>query len=377
MLLFCLLAAMYFLTKETEDLRSETQKATTRTTSLNEENASLRTLLETSTKEKESLQSQLSRKTAQAENLREEIEELKAQVSAYNDVDSGFVRYLANLKKEDPTAYEQIFYVATETEDAKTDSIVVPKNQWQELTTIKQRYSEITAAEIIQTFTENQQEELTKAAEIIDSGDWDHLQELVYRYMALDPRERQEFVEAKTAGVEPINWPPIIFLRETEDYTFSRGSAELSGSFLEKLETVVLDHVKTIVDRYSVRIVEVVGHTDEEPVDTSRISNLDRKAILALQADSGFQNLTAADNAGLGLARAIAVTRVLQRLLANDPAYNDVIVLPYSGGQVINLDERISPGVSEVTDQNRRRIEIRLRRAAFGAEQHERAAPPL
>ena len=115
--------------------------------------------------------------------------------------------------------------------------------------------------------------------------------------------------------------------------------------------------------RYDVRIVEVVGHTDEEPVGASRVSNLDLKAIPALRSDTGISDLEVSDNAGLGLARAISVARVLQELLAEDPEYNNVTVLPYSAGHVIGLNERVSVGVgeSELSDQSRRRIEIRLR----------------
>ena len=160
-----------------------------------------------------------------------------------------------------------------------------------------------------------------------------------------------------------IDWPPIISLEETRGFTFRRGSAVLGDGFTRNLETDVHERVKSDVEKYGVRIVEVVGHTDEEPVGAIRLSNLDLKATPALRSDTEISDLEVSDIAGLGLARAISAARVLQKFLAENPEYDIVTVLPYSAGHVIGLNERVSLGVGnlELSDRNRRRIEIRLR----------------
>src|SRR5215813_10636155 len=63
-------------------------------------------------------------------------------------------------------------------------------------------------------------------------------------------------------------------------------------------------------------------------------------------------------DAGLGLARAVAVVQVLR----SDPRLNNYTLLPLSGGQLIGVDDQLTLGGGG-DDRERRRIEIRLRRA--------------
>jgi hypothetical protein len=68
--------------------------------------------------------------------------------------------------------------------------------------------------------------------------------------------------------------------------------------------------------------------------------------------------LIPADNAGLGLARATAVVRVLML----DERLKGYTLLPLSGGQLIGVDDRLTKGGGG-DERERRRIEIRVRRA--------------
>ena len=67
---------------------------------------------------------------------------------------------------------------------------------------------------------------------------------------------------------------------------------------------------------------------------------------------------SAVDNAGLGLARASAVIRVLRSI----PELSNYEILPYSAGQLILPNETLTNGQSILEDDQRRRIEIRVRR---------------
>jgi outer membrane protein OmpA-like peptidoglycan-associated protein len=154
------------------------------------------------------------------------------------------------------------------------------------------------------------------------------------------------------------NWPPIINLSEAGGYYFATGSAELTPSFATELRTVVVDRLLEIADSYDVDVIEVIGHTDEQAVN-SRGSNLDRALAAVTAGTSGAGVLQWADNAGLGLARALSV---VERLSA-DPRLRNFRILPFSGAQLIGTDGRITRWDSRGDVRERRRIEIRMRKS--------------
>src|SRR6202040_3507046 len=118
------------------------------------------------------------------------------------------------------------------------------------------------------------------------------------------------------------NWPPIINLSEAGGYYFATGSAELTPNFATELRTVVVDRLLEIADSYDVDVIEVIGDTDEQPVN-GRVSNLEPSLSSVPSGGSpGF--LQWADNAGLGLARALSV---VERLSA-DPRLRSFRILP-------------------------------------------------
>ena len=173
------------------------------------------------------------------------------------------------------------------------------------------------------------------------------------------------------------DWPPIITLSEASGYFFATGSADVTPDFQAKLSTEVVDRLVKTISEYRVDVIEVVGHTDErsynvrpaqpEPLPDStpskfllrrspRMSNLDTTLIPYLKGAP--ERLVAADNAGLGLARAASVARIL----AKDLRLANVRILPLSGGQLVLVDDILSPG-SPGDTKERRRIEIRARRS--------------
>lgn len=149
-------------------------------------------------------------------------------------------------------------------------------------------------------------------------------------------------------------WPPIITITEAEGYSFPTGSAALSDSFEEHLKTEVASVLKDNVLKYKANIIEVFGHTDEQP--KSGQSNLDSSLIDAANGSIPINKLQSADNVGLGMARAVAVVQVLDSC----PELDGATILPYSAGQAIDTSGTLSPGISG-DNQSRRRIEIRLR----------------
>ena len=89
------------------------------------------------------------------------------------------------------------------------------------------------------------------------------------------------------------------------------------------------------------------------------LPNLDELLIPVLQRKSPVVKLTPADNAGLGLARAVSVAQVL----LNDKRLSRFAILPYSGAQLVNMDDSLVLAVTGADVKERRRIEIRLRKS--------------
>jgi outer membrane protein OmpA-like peptidoglycan-associated protein len=153
-------------------------------------------------------------------------------------------------------------------------------------------------------------------------------------------------------------WPPIIRLSDADGYSFQLGSAELTEEFERKIrQKTVLELLKMAKD-YQVDVIEVVGHTDELGI-LPRPSNLDKELVPVLRGETEIKKLIPGDNAGLGLARAVAIVDVLKK----DGRLKTFRVLPLSGAQLIQTDETLSSGTQTGDDPKRRRIEIRMRKS--------------
>jgi len=152
-------------------------------------------------------------------------------------------------------------------------------------------------------------------------------------------------------------WPPIIQLSESNGFNFASGKAEVGGEFEGLLSGKVVDQIIRHKNEYGVDVLEVVGHTDEQRV-SQKLSNLDDMLVLAWSDEQAAQGLEPGDNVGLGMARALAVAKILQ----NDKRLDGLRIIPLSGGQLIDTDYKVASG-RKGNVQERRRIELRLRRS--------------
>ena len=167
-------------------------------------------------------------------------------------------------------------------------------------------------------------------------------------------------IERGKSGPGGHQWPPIIRMSEADGYFFKSRSAELSPAFRETLLNETPREILDYIKKYDVDVIEVVGHTDERPIQARQFSNLDRDLSSVLNNTAGVDSLVPADNAGLGLARAVSVVSVLRQ----SPLLADYKIIPLSGAQLVNTDETLAIGGSSEDIQQRRRIEIRLRKSA-------------
>jgi len=183
-----------------------------------------------------------------------------------------------------------------------------------------------------------------------------------------DAATDEEIVAAVEKGLagpdrDGHRWPPIIKLSEAEGYFFESGKAELRSDFRDALRTSVVSSLLRTAEEYDVDLIEVVGHTDEQPLG-ARSSNLDKELASVLADPSTVGMLRPADNAGLGLARAVAVVGVLSA----DERLSGYKILPLSGAQLIQTDETLARGTAPGDVKERRRIEIRLRKSTAAVE---------
>lgn len=153
------------------------------------------------------------------------------------------------------------------------------------------------------------------------------------------------------------SWPPIISL-DDDGNRFEVGSADIKPAFRKSLQNDVASKVLALLDQYDVDVIEIIGHTDEQVITPTRDSNLDASAIAALNGKANPATLIPVDNAGLGLARAIAVADVLKAT----GKFSKAKLVPLSAAQLMLPGDKLSDGSDAGNDRARRRIEIRVRR---------------
>ena len=162
------------------------------------------------------------------------------------------------------------------------------------------------------------------------------------------------------AGSDGHQWPPIIRMSEADGYFFKSGSAELSPTFHDALLDQTPFEILKYIRKYDVDVIEVVGHTDERPIGARPVLQSRSRSGSVLRNTASVGSLIPADNAGLGFARAVAVVSVLRQ----SPLLAGYKLIPLSGAQLVNTDETLAIAGSPANIQQRRRIEIRLRKSA-------------
>lgn len=174
----------------------------------------------------------------------------------------------------------------------------------------------------------------------------------------------REVIETSGKGRKG-QWPPFLSLSEAGGYFFDSGKATLRPEFEANLKSQIIPMLDKNLAEYDVDVIEVIGHTDEVPMGGT--SNLDASLIQASVNKLPVASLRSTDNAGLAMARAVAVVRSLRA----DRRLARATILPLSGAQMIVPVDRMSDGSSRGDDQRRRRIEIRLRKST------QQAAPVI
>jgi len=265
---------------------------------------------------------------------------------------------LTTLLKNNPRAFEEL---KLSTED-----------EWAELTTKSQFTVKEEIYDVISSLSDKQLQNLMDNAPIAANNTLSELVELTtkpepkpappkeYRHtlselVSVDQLEKlvaEKLVESEN------NWPPIISLPEAESFSFEIGSAQLTDGFKQQLGSDIANQILQVLNDYQADVIEVIGHTDLQPMNQAiRTTNLDAESQKFFISDRDI-DLRAKDNAGLGYARALSVTKQLKKI----PELSGYTILPYSAAQMISPDETINLDPDAFESSQLRRIEIRVRR---------------
>ena len=186
--------------------------------------------------------------------------------------------------------------------------------------------------------------------------------DLTARHTALlAEKEKLRIENDRLKKEQPPKEPPIIELTDAQNVNFESGKAQISDAFAERLREREFPRLRQIIDdNLTVDTIEIIGHTDDSPVGSSR-SNLDGNLSQVVAGSQQVRVLSAGSNADLGLMRAVAVEEEWRRWLSDNQ-----IVLPrqisvrcYSAANTIppfgitNLPKKLR-------DEKARRIEIRF-----------------
>jgi len=157
--------------------------------------------------------------------------------------------------------------------------------------------------------------------------------------------------------------PPIIILSEESGrYSFRSGSAQIKEEFRQALWDTIIPLLDSLAQRYACDVIEVIGHTDGQPIQEQWDSNLDDSLLPFLNGEEEIQ-LMPGSNADLGLMRAVAVVRFLQEAKRQGYLRRIRRFYPLSAGQVILPNGEWADPDDRAPDAARRRIEIRLLRS--------------
>lgn len=208
----------------------------------------------------------------------------------------------------------------------------------------------------LETELRSKEDELTRANSRIRD-----LDELARRLQSQVASLEGEVEKLKEKIKELSKKPPVISLPETSGYKFDSGTAKLSSEFTSLLEKAVFTDIGKVLKRGDVNAIEIIGHTDGQPVQRRGTNNLDAQLGDVIAGKQSAEGLRFGSNADLGLVRAVAVRREIEAWLAREGLSDKIQVRCYSAANSVPFTGELSdPKVFAGEEAARRRIDIRF-----------------
>ena len=303
------------------------------------------------------LQNDLVAKSEEIDELQREIAELNSEIYEKNNQLADFEEIIANLNEEVTDLKNQI--ATKDNRINELESTVTDLNE--QISTLNKEIADLQEQLRQANLPDSEQlsllkeeiEQLKRELAQLEQESSDKSDEIAR--LNIEIRK----LENKLAGQIPgISLPSFINIIGEEEIWFEIGEATLTEQFKRQLIDEVADQIRSHAEEFGATIVEVIGHTDDLPI-VREYSNFDNEILDAYNGSFPVDELKPADNAGLGIARAVSVIKELEKI----DSLSNLTFVPLSGGQLIlpndgNLSGNVSGDVRE-----RRRIEIRVRRS--------------
>ncbi|WP_138501432.1 flagellar motor protein [Nostoc sp. PA-18-2419] len=155
--------------------------------------------------------------------------------------------------------------------------------------------------------------------------------------------------------------PPILLIKD-ENSRFDPGSAVIPPTMLDYIRNKLVPDIENTTKTYNINTVEIIGHTDEQPIGIIN-SNLDNNLEVAASQKGSVSTLKPGSNADLGLMRSLAVVKELIKIQQQNKMPG-IRFRAYSAAQLILPSGEFAPvpQPKRHSEPNRRRIEIRFTR---------------
>ena len=172
-------------------------------------------------------------------------------------------------------------------------------------------------------------------------------------------KQQEKTIKRKNEEISSLTSQPPIEITEVSNRKFPSGSAELSDGLVNFIENNLVKQIENYAQGKEGYIVQVIGHTDGQQNNRFQVSNLDNllEEVARVNNNINISNLTPSSNADLGLMRALAVVKELEK----NPRLKQLGLKfrAYSAAQLY-LPSGKYAGVQRYPDPQRRRIEIRF-----------------
>ena len=174
----------------------------------------------------------------------------------------------------------------------------------------------------------------------------------------------QFYVDKKKelSDVKQTIFPPNIIIEGAGKYAFPSGRGELTEELKKFVRGELVNTIEEKIEKYDISIVEVIGHTDSQAVSAS-YSNLDNMLEKVANGIVPVEELVPNSNADLGLVRALAVVKELQKIQREEGRLQKLNSTKgfraYSAAQLTLRSGAFSKADAK-SDADRRRIEIRF-----------------
>ena len=178
------------------------------------------------------------------------------------------------------------------------------------------------------------------------------------------------YIDQKLTNAKKTIFPPNIIIENVGKYAFPSGRGDLTKELKKFVRNELVNKIEENIEKYDISIIEIIGYTDGQIVSSS-YSNLDNILEKVANQIVPIEELRPNSNADLGLVRALAVVKELQKIQREEGRLKKLNpkqgFRAYSAAQLTLRSGEFSKADAK-SDADRRRIEIPFTHFLFAQE---------